>query len=269
MVNPALLNLALWDRLSESECEGVARGLAVARFEIVRATRCSQGDATRCVVFFRYADGAEFALVPGGTVTLGLDPGTGLNLDDAGRKSWAQTVSNFGFPPFEEHVRQVMLPLRTVTLAPLLVELTAKGLDPSIAKGGHHGLLSALRKDGFRLLTSDEWEHACAAGTRTPWRWGATCPTDEEPYGDVRFPELKKPNAFGLSIAQNPYDWEHTMESNRMRGGDGGEAVCGGYGYVAEWLTCASAYLWPWFDTNPYSAEAFDQGVVRRVVPLT
>ena len=268
MVSSALLDLARWDRLSEKECEGVARELAVPRFELVRTMRCSQGDASRHVAFFRHVDGAEFALVPGGTVTLGFDPESGLHLDDAGRESWAESVSGFGFPPFEEHVTQVMLPLRTVTLAPLLVEVTAQELDPGLAISDHEGLLAALRADGFRLLTSDEWEHACSAGTRTPWRWGARCPTDEEPYGDVRFPELKKPNAFGLAIAQDPYAWEHTMEPNRMRGGDGGEAVCGGYGYVAEWLTCASAYLWPWFDTLGPSPEGFEQAVVRRAVPV-
>jgi hypothetical protein len=180
MVHSALVDLARWDRLSEGECEGVARGLAAARFEMVRVARCSQGDAARYVAFFRYIDGAEFALVPGGTVTLGFDPEIGLRLDDAGRESWAQTVLDFGFPSLEEHLRQVMLPLRTVTVGPLLVELTARGPDPSIGKDGHHGLLSALKKDGFRLLTLGRvgarvrrrHSHSLAVGGDVPNRRG-------------------------------------------------------------------------------------------------
>jgi hypothetical protein len=158
-----------------------------------------------------------------------------------------------------------MLPERIVTIAAMLVETVARELSDVLEEYDHEALIATLQRDGLRLLTSDEWEHACAAGTRTLWRWGNSCPSDEQPHGKIRFPELKKPNAFGLSIAQDPYKWEYVMEQQRMRGGDGGDAVCGSYGCVAAWLACASPYLWPMFDADSY----LDEGFVRRALSLT
>ena len=40
----------------------------------------------------------------------------------------------------------------------------------------HADTVSELSAEGFRLPTSDEWEYACAAGSRTLFRWGAHCP---------------------------------------------------------------------------------------------
>jgi hypothetical protein len=261
-MHPSLRSLAEWDRLSKAEVERLAVDLLVPGFTLLRVTECAQGDADRFVAFFQHRDGAEFTLLPGGKLVLGLEQPP--KLDAAGEESWAESVTGYGFPAFDEYVKEVMLPERTVTLAPLLVETVARGVNKVIDEYDHEGLLTALKRDAFRLLTSDEWEHACAAGTRTLWRWGNASPTDEEPYGNVRFPELRKPNGFGLSIAQNPYSWEYVMEPQRMRGGDGGEAVCGGYGHVAAWLACASPYLWPNFDTDSY----LDEGFVRRTFPL-
>nr|MBP6839994.1 hypothetical protein [Kofleriaceae bacterium] len=83
-------------------------------------------------------------------------------------------------------------------------------------------------------------------------------------YGAISFPELRRRNTLGLAIAQNPYEWEYVAEPRQMRGGDGGEALCGGYGAVACWLACASAYRWPLFDDDSY----LDEGFVRRVAAL-
>jgi hypothetical protein len=224
---------------------------------------------SRYVAFLRHTDGAEFALVPGGEVVLGYDPSHAPAFDETALESWANSMAEYGFPALAEHLATVMLPRRTARLPALMVETSARPVESVAPCLDHAELLSTLKKEGFRLLTSDEWEHACAAGTRSLWRWGEACPTDEEPYGEVRFSELKKPNAFGLNIAQNPYNSEFLMEPRRFRGGDGGEAVCGGYGYLAAWLTCASAYLWPWFDTDGFSAEWADGAFVRRVVPVS
>ena len=172
---------------------------------------------------------------------------------------------------FADHLREVMRPARQVTLAPLLIETTARYLDVALAgttaaagASAHARVVAALAADGLRLLTADEWEHACAAGTRTLWRWGDACPGDHEPYGTVTFAELRRPNAFGLAIAQNPYEWEYVADPSQMRGGDGGDALCGGYGAVAAWLALASPYRWPMFDDDCY----LEQGFVRRAVAV-
>jgi hypothetical protein len=43
----------------------------------------------------------------------------------------------------------------------------------------HDQLLRELADRGFRLPTSDEWEYACAAGSRTLFRWGDHAPLEE------------------------------------------------------------------------------------------
>jgi hypothetical protein len=46
--------------------------------------------------------------------------------------------------------------------------------------GSRHGLFrhNLDRTLGLRLLTSDEWEYVCGAGSRTLFRWGDFCPGD-------------------------------------------------------------------------------------------
>ena len=36
----------------------------------------------------------------------------------------------------------------------------------------HADLVGHLKNDGFRLLTSDEWEYLCGGGIATLFRWG-------------------------------------------------------------------------------------------------
>lgn len=263
-MDAALRSLPGWDRLTKVECERLAGSLRIPGFTMTHVGQCSQGAATRHVAFFRYRDGTDFALLPGGTIELGYDASHLVQLDEAGCESWEQSVASYGFPELEEHLRAVLLPSRAASLPPLLAETVARPIDRIIDTYDHAALEAALKESGFRLLSSDEWEHACAAGTRSVWRWGDTCPSDEEPYGAVRFAELRKPNAFGLAITQNPYEWEYVAEQGRMRGGDGGDAVCGGYGHVVAWLALASAYVWPMFDGNSY----LDEGFVRRALAI-
>jgi hypothetical protein len=121
----------------------------------------------------------------------------------------------------------------------------------------HRAIVEALNDEGFRLPTSDEWEYACAAGTRTLFRWGDECPViflpcleDEAgafferyfpgPHGQTDL--YHKPNAYGLMMPDDPYDWELCTDPTVMRGGDGGGAICGGEGLIKSWLPLASAY---------------------------
>src|SRR5205807_2139013 len=85
-----------------------------------------------------------------------------------------------GYPPLDEHLEKCMTPLRQVFREPFLleVEATEYGVLQVVPAGKRttpctlRRVGEALAADGFRLPTSDEWEHACAAGSRTFWRWG-------------------------------------------------------------------------------------------------
>lgn len=98
-----------------------------------------------------------------------------------------------------------------------------------------------LAADGKRLLTPDEWEHACGAGSHTLFRWGDDCPTDRNPMDDVPGPH-QQANAFGLNIAQDPYRDERTSEPAIVCGGDGGSLCHHEAGMFVCWLTLATSY---------------------------
>lgn len=132
----------------------------------------------------------------------------------------------------------------------------------------HEQIAERLRTSGFRFPTSNEWEYACGCGEPTLFRWGDHVPCDRYPTdispaeaawrknwvlsaGKLEYPpegfasdwvEHRRPNAFGLSIASDPYKIELTNEIGVTRGGDGGLVVCGGGGFFMGWLALATAY---------------------------
>lgn len=136
-----------------------------------------------------------------------------------------------------------------------------------ICKTTHHEVVERLGSEGFRLPTSDEWEYLCGAGTRNLFRWGGIFPTDRYPgdkLADEKIVNLlqdwepgdrywepedwewdfhRRPNAWGLRIARDPYQLEIVSEPKVLRGGDGGEAVCGGEDYYWGWLPLANSYF--------------------------
>ena len=104
-----------------------------------------------------------------------------------------------------------------------------------------------LQKQGFSLLTADEWAYLCGGGCRTlfPWgdgldysmrlRWFEDMDEDENrPY------DMEEPNFFGLSIAYDPYMRE-VVQADRLTtcGGDGGCNICGGLGPFLGFLPCS------------------------------
>lgn len=129
----------------------------------------------------------------------------------------------------------------------------------------HESVIDKLSSDGLRLLTNDEWEYVCGAGTSTLFRWGNDCPCDRYPIDDVKeIMRLREiylskgkihftqypldwnlhliPNLFGLTIAQDPYKMEILAEKYMMRGGDGGNSICGGMSAFFGWLPLATSY---------------------------
>ncbi|MFD6278250.1 hypothetical protein ACFWFI_22190 [Streptomyces sp. NPDC060209] len=193
--------------------------------------------------------GERYALIPGGEVGVGFDV-------EAWQPTPEQLVSyreeslagGFGFEADPRaHLARVMTPPRTVALPAVLMAVEPRKLPELPA------LVPALfAEDGLRLPRPDEWEHACGAGAGTLFRWGDDFPADASPYGRGTGPHLL-PSAFGLRIAFDVYDTaEMTSDPGSVYGGDGGEAVCGGYGTLLEWLPLATA------NRNPSTAEFLD-----------
>ncbi|MFJ8750626.1 hypothetical protein ACIREO_15010 [Streptomyces sp. NPDC102441] len=193
--------------------------------------------------------GELYALVPGGEVTVGFDVDAWQPLPEQLVSYREESLAGgFGFETDpRDRLARVMTPPRTVTLPTVLMAVEPRKLPelPALVP-------ALLAGDGLRLPSPDEWEHACGAGARTLFRWGEGYPADVPPYGGDKGPH-HPPNAFGLHIAFDVYDTaEMTSDPASVYGGDGGEAVCGGYGSLLEWLPLATA------NRNPATAEFLD-----------
>ncbi|MEV8535217.1 hypothetical protein [Streptomyces sp. NPDC051211] len=181
-------------------------------------------------------DGQEFALIPGGPVSLGFDLDTWQPTPEQTADYAESLEQDFGYgPDLRAHLAEVLSPRRSVVLATVLMAVEDENLT-----GPPADVPAALAARDLRMPSSDEWEHACGAGADTLFRWGNDCPLDRIPYGDHTGPQNQL-NAFGLRIAYDTYRAELTSETTAVHGGDGGESVCGGYGHMLAWLPLATA----------------------------
>jgi hypothetical protein len=268
MIPVEVLQLSLWDQLDDAGAERVARAvgeLLPTPWRRARVRRHEAGGRGRLVAFFEWK-GAEFALVPGGRVLLGYDPSCPPDLTEQDLEDWEVARSEYG--ELEEHIRATTTAPRWVALSPFLMEETSRQMDsePVVKEGrvvGERSVAVTLRQvrdwacaDGFRLPTSDEWEHACRAGTRSFWWWG----------NRLAFP-LPERNAFGLQIAWDTYRSEWCTAPDVYRGGDGGCSSCGGLDGLPTALRLASAYYEP-FAVPDDESERF-AGDCRRAFPLS
>ena len=264
-----LLCLPQWEALRDSERLAAAHDLVKQMpkgFVFRSLETCSLESQSHPVAFFDWDSGdgfpGKFALIPGGDVTLGYDRASPFVPTTAQVESWQETQDEYGTPDLTVFLDEYMTPFRTIHLGPVLME-TALLDDESPDE-----ILAANRALGFRLPTSNEWEWACGAGARTLWRWGNDCPADAYPSDcrgrGAKWELQRQTNAFGLRIGDDDYNQE-LCEDNVVRGGDGGCFTCGGAGFLAAWLTLASAYATPEQEVQGSTPEYW-RG--RRVFPL-
>ncbi|MEU6535673.1 hypothetical protein [Streptomyces sp. NPDC047000] len=210
--------------------------------------------------------GREFALIPGGRVSLGFDLDAWEPTPEQSADYADSVEQGFGHgSDLRAHLAELLSPYRTAEVATVLMAVEDEPLAeaPSV-------LRSALAARGLRMPTPDEWEHACGAGAGTLFRWGNDCPMDRIPYGDRTGPHTR-PNAFGLRIAYDTYRAELTSDPTAVHGGDGGESVCGGYGILLGWLPLATANRNPQMAGFVHGAEGeemYEDFSVRPVIVL-
>jgi hypothetical protein len=278
-----LLTLEQWDCFGFSECEAIARDLGrelPASFRFHKIETCSLDDQKHHIAVFEWAGLPKgyhqgfFALIPGGQATLGYDRKHPFVPNKQQQKSWQdETQKTRMFSgTLDEFLDKTMTPLRHVSIEPFLLETLATPLEPpptydeeidgwmkSSERITREKILQRISREGFRFPTSDEWEYACAAGSRTLFRWGKETPAIHIPaLGSPKAAEWDlhlRENAFGLLIGRYPYNWEFCAEPGLMRGGDGGTALHAGVGTFAAWLTLASAFYSQWDHKVCYHAH--------------
>jgi hypothetical protein len=267
------LTQAAWNDLSDEAAARVAAAIAGdTGATLTHVGPHSYAGRSGRVAFFE-RDGLGFALVPGGTVDLGFDPSR-FTLTTRQAAHFDQAAQAYGLsgPPVEFITRSTS-PARRITLPARLVAVRARAAEQLLDADdldeddgdGHDWVMAGLRNRGLRPPTPDEWEHACGAGATTLFRWGDDYP-DGEPYGKV--PLIQDPNLFGLVIAADPYESEFTTDRDVFCGGDGGAALCGGYGSFLSWLTVATAYREPTLAETVHDGGLAEETPVRPVIEL-
>jgi hypothetical protein len=132
-------------------------------------------------------------------------------------------------------------PRRTVRLGPVLFERNARWKSFN----------EVSFDDPLRVPTEDEWEWAASGGSDAFFRWGDFFPLrfappgpEENRLGDTTpdFDAVVQPNAFGLTIARDPYDYEWCATRGIFKGGDGGVSWHGGAGTLAIWASIATSF---------------------------
>ncbi len=94
----------------------------------------------------------------------------------------------------------------------------------------YQDLIRQLYAEGFELPTEDQWEYLCGAGRRMLFPFGNQFDKDYRYAHMCGEGEniLENPNIFGLFIAYDPYKYELVNGPCKVKGGDGGAALCGG-----------------------------------------
>lgn len=250
---------------------------------------CSQGEQQHGIAMFALG-GTRFALIPDGQMQLGWERAPLEELQETWQQvrdrvgqphAITQVLAQLGgeHPPEEmpppvqlhEWLDQHLSPLRTVELDPFLIECKARPMEPDDQEiddqDPHYLLACQVAEQGFRLPTPDEWEHACSGGSRHLFRWGPRWSIQVNIYDAGDDTDLSRRNGFGLLMNADPYQMEVVTSPDPLRGGDGGELVCGDAPNFASWLTAISSYVLD-LRVQEFRDIYFEKVLVRRTLSV-
>ena len=174
-------------------------------------------------------------LIPGGVeVELGYEYGMYDNHDTnfPSQQDRLEYQENYEralqWRPLPDFMADCMTSHSHTTLGPYLLDQKATESDYNSMGDG---LDEAMKRAGWSLPTSDEWEWAYRGGTALAF-----------PSGNEYDMDLTH-NGFGMAPPESTYNVEMT-EDGTLRGGDGGVCECGGYSGVA-WLVLQACAFSP------------------------
>ncbi|MBD3352339.1 MAG: SUMF1/EgtB/PvdO family nonheme iron enzyme [Candidatus Lokiarchaeota archaeon] len=294
-----LYNLKDWDALSREEkgkivVDMVKNNEIPLKIKDLRLLSFRAGSQEHDIPILNSSEGF-FALIPGiQNIELGQDRNILQSTDDM-IEEYKQSAEEYELPDYQKFLELSLKKPYKTKIKPFIIECVAReaGLkkisDEKTERGGMMTFKNGktIRKDTtgtyeintrtfaqiakyleetpFSLPTEEQWEYACRGGVKTLFKWGNTCPTDGYPIDRTTFNLHLQPNAFGLDITRNPYNWELT-ETGSFVGGDGGSAICGGTGFFLGWFQLACS-LKP---SNPFREDSQLFGAhVRRIINLT
>lgn len=277
------LTLEWWDASSREQKQEVALKVEkslVPSMQFSRLKTFALGGQTHTIALFvsrREASPSEFALLPGYSGLLGYDSALVPNALPGDEEDGENGMDA---AQWRAYVEETLTPVRHVDLRPFLIATSAILVEvPKTYANGvwtysgetirRDKVVQQLATEGFRVPYSDEWEYACSGGTRSLFRWGDAWPpiqwSPQMQRGLHEWSDDLRPNAFGLHIAQHPWNLEYCMEPSVMRGGDGGTAVSADGGRLAEWFVLASAYCFPFLARR---VNLLRQAYPRYTLPL-
>lgn len=264
------LTLMEWEAFRSQEQEEFGKELISSLpsgFDFLRIHTFERGSMRYSLAVYLWK-GLSFVLIPGGLAQLGYDPAT-APISSEQRLSYEEETMDLTEKSLDEYLTLQLTPRREAWIPSLLVQAIPTLLGPPRSHAYRSGdqridsamVQSIVTDDGFRLLTSDEWEYVCSAGSRTLFHWGNDYPKNQEPE-DYFWNLYRLPNAFGLVIAFDPTGLEFCQEPDTLHGSDGGYAGSAGIGTFAEWLPLASCFR-PLQGYSPWR-----EGYIRRVLQI-
>lgn len=218
---------------------------------------------------------SEWVLVPGGEVRLGWKGSLARafrrwspDAEEEAFEAWGSTLDGSIRPPTQVALRPFLCERQRPFLRGIHLLGPEDLADPPVGREVLRVIQANLAARGWRLPSVDEWEHACAAGGSSLFRWGDLWPT--APPEATTWDGYLVPNGFGLCYG-DPWGGlgaELTATPGVLKGGPARAGAEDTFVYGQEWTTAITASQLPPLVPGAPLAEGSALALVRRVQDL-